>query len=86
MDKDKNYFFCGIGGSGMLPLALILKGLGCRVDRHENIGKGAIGSTAFKCLMKDPRFRAVPKVLETPKENDMDLVNLRLLRGFAGVK
>ena len=62
------------------------KGLGCRVDRHENIGKGAIGIEAFRCLMKDERFRAVPKILETPKENDMDLVNLRILRGLAGVK
>ena len=62
------------------------KGLGCRVDRHENIGKGAIGIEAFRCLMRDARFRAVPKVLETPKENDMDIVNLRLLRRLAGVK
>src|SRR5205814_523025 len=44
------------------------KGLGCRVDRHENIGRGAIGLEAFRCLMRDPRFRGVPKVIETPKE------------------
>ena len=25
MDPDRPYFFCGIGGSGMLPLALILR-------------------------------------------------------------
>jgi deoxyribonuclease-4 len=60
------------------------KGLGCRVDRHENIGKGAIGLEAFRCLMRDARFRGVPKVLETPKENGMDSVNLRLLRELAG--
>jgi deoxyribonuclease-4 len=58
------------------------KGLGCRVDRHENIGKGAIGLEAFRCLMRDPRFRGVPKVIETPKENDMDPVNLGILKGF----
>ena len=28
MDEAKSYFFCGIGGSGMLPLALIVRGLG----------------------------------------------------------
>jgi len=56
------------------------KGLGCRVDRHENIGKGAIGLEAFRCLMKDPRFRDVPKVIETPKEEGMDPVNLGILR------
>lgn len=60
------------------------KGLGCRVDRHENIGKGAIGLEAFRCLMRDRRFRHVPKVIETPKEGDMDVVNLRLLRELAG--
>jgi deoxyribonuclease-4 len=59
------------------------KGLGCRVDRHEHIGKGAIGLEAFRCLMRDRRFRDVPKVIETPKENDMDAVNLKLLRQLA---
>jgi deoxyribonuclease-4 len=56
------------------------KGLGCRVDRHENIGKGMIGLEAFRCLMRDPRFREVPKVIETPKEDNMDPVNLGILR------
>jgi deoxyribonuclease-4 len=56
------------------------KGLGCRVDRHEHIGKGAIGLEAFRCLMGDARFRGVPKVIETPKENNMDPVNLKILR------
>ena len=58
------------------------KDLGCRVDRHENIGKGCIGVEAFRCLMNDERFATVPKVLETPKEDDMDPVNLGLLRSL----
>lgn len=58
------------------------KGLGCRVDRHEHIGKGALGLEAFRCLMNDPRFRDVPKVLETPKEDNMDIENLRVLRSL----
>ncbi len=36
------YFFCGIGGSGMLPLAMILKGRGARVggsDRSFDQGR-----------------------------------------------
>ncbi|MFM5908259.1 MAG: UDP-N-acetylmuramate--L-alanine ligase, partial [Novosphingobium sp.] len=36
------WFFCGIGGSGMLPLALILKGQGARVagsDRSRDQGR-----------------------------------------------
>jgi deoxyribonuclease-4 len=59
------------------------KGLGCRVDRHEHIGRGRIGLNAFRRLMRDPRFRDVPKVIETPKEGDMDAVNLGLLRELA---
>ena len=43
------------------------KGLGSRVDRHEHIGQGAIGRAGFGALLRDPRFRDVPKILETPK-------------------
>ncbi len=59
------------------------KGLGSRVDRHAHIGRGEIGETAFRLIMRDRRLRRVPKVLETPKENDMDAVNLALLRDLA---
>src|SRR5688572_4112287 len=31
MNQAKSYFFCGIGGSGMLPLALIVQGRGAEV-------------------------------------------------------
>lgn len=58
------------------------KGLGCRVDRHEHIGQGAMGLEPFRFLMNDPRFATIPKVLETAKgDNDeMDAVNLKVLR------
>jgi len=59
------------------------KGLGSRVDRHEHIGKGFVGARAFGLLMRDPRFAGVPKILETPKENDMDRKNLAILRRLA---
>jgi len=59
------------------------KGLGSRVDRHEHIGRGEIGLEAFRCLMGDARFRRVPKVIETPKEGEMDPVNLGVLRRLA---
>jgi len=42
------------------------KPLGCRVDRHEEPGKGAIGLTAFRCLVNDARFVDTIGVLETP--------------------
>ncbi|MGK4495613.1 Mur ligase domain-containing protein, partial [Klebsiella pneumoniae] len=41
---EHDWFFCGIGGSGMLPLALILRGLGARVagsDRSRDQGRSA---------------------------------------------
>lgn len=61
------------------------KGLGSRVDRHEHIGKGEIGLTAFGCLVRDQRLREIPKILETPKGPDMkeDVENLAVLRGLA---
>lgn len=40
--------------------------LGCRVDRHEEIGQGSIGLPAFQRLMQDERFSDTPGVLETP--------------------
>ena len=42
MDEAKSYFFCGIGGSGMLPLALIVRGRGGEVagsDRTFDQGR-----------------------------------------------
>ncbi|MBI5198806.1 MAG: deoxyribonuclease IV [Nitrospirae bacterium] len=62
------------------------KGLGSHVDRHEHIGKGCIGKGVFKLLMKDKRFDAIPKIIETPKGEDMkeDRINLALLRKMAG--
>lgn len=57
---------------------------GSRVDRHEHIGKGRIGLDAFRFIMRDRRFRKIPKVLETPKEKDLaeDMMNLRTLRAL----
>ena len=57
---------------------------GSRVDRHEHIGKGKIGLDAFRYIMREPRFRNIPKVIETPKGRDMaeDVVNLATLRSL----
>ena len=58
---------------------------GSRVDRHEHIGKGKIGLEAFRFIMRDRRFREIPKVLETPKGKDLseDVQNLKTLRALA---
>ncbi|MCS6893671.1 MAG: deoxyribonuclease IV [Deltaproteobacteria bacterium] len=39
---------------------------GSYIDRHENIGKGRIGSTVFKRVFSDNIFKEVPLILETP--------------------
>ena len=60
--------------------------LGSKRDRHEVIGKGTLGRQPFRRLMSDARFRAIPKILETPKGADGvsdDRRALRLLRGWA---
>jgi len=60
------------------------KGLGSHVDRHENIGQGAIGLTGFRLLMNDKRFAHIPKILETPKSEDLheDVENMNVLKGL----
>jgi deoxyribonuclease IV len=58
---------------------------GLRVDRHEQIGQGQIGLEAFRVIMRDRRFRKIPKVLETPKGKELpeDVENMQTLRGLA---
>src|SRR5438309_5219961 len=57
---------------------------GSRVDRHQHIGKGQIGLDAFRFIMRDRRFRKIPKVLETPKGKELqeDVANMKTLRGL----
>jgi deoxyribonuclease-4 len=60
------------------------KGFGAHVDRHEHIGRGMIGIQGFAFLMNDKRFIDIPKLLETPKSEDLheDVENIRVLRGL----
>jgi len=55
---------------------------GSNLDRHEHIGQGELGKAPFRRLLRDARFFAVPKILETPKKNEMDRVNLKVLHGL----
>jgi deoxyribonuclease-4 len=58
--------------------------LGSRVDRHEHIGKGHLGREAFRNILNDPRFAALPMYLETRKGivngRSLDAMNLATLR------
>jgi deoxyribonuclease-4 len=55
-------------------------------DRHELIAEGSLGAAPFRRIMRDPRFAGIPKLLETPKGDDMvtlDRKMMRRLRGYA---
>ncbi len=59
-----------------------LKPFNSRVDRHEHIGKGHLGTKTFERLLHDARFFGIPMCLETepgPEMKDIaaDLVTLR---------
>jgi len=53
--------------------------LGSKRDRHELIGEGEIGEGPFKRIMNDPRFSRVAKVIETPKLDDAETTDRRML-------
>ncbi|MEO5720892.1 MAG: deoxyribonuclease IV [Chthoniobacterales bacterium] len=57
---------------------------GSRVDRHEHIGQGKIGLDAFRVIMRDRRLAKIPKVLETPKDKELneDIENMQTLRAL----
>jgi deoxyribonuclease-4 len=57
------------------------------VDRHEHIGKGQIGATAFARIVRHPKLRGIPFICETPvDEPDDDKRNVAMMRKLAGVK
>lgn len=61
------------------------KGLGSRVDRHENIGDGLLGIEPFRLIMTDPRFNGIPIILETPDESRW-AEEIKMLMKFANAK
>ena len=81
MDEAKSYFFCGIGGSGMLPLALILRGRGGRVagsDRTLDQGRLAPKFEFLKAHGIEPgrphaafNLTVLTHLLGTPLEPDL---------------
>jgi deoxyribonuclease-4 len=69
--------------------------LGGRVDRHEHIGKGKIGTEAFQRILRHPRLGTLPPeglvgrafILETPiDEPGDDRRNVSALWDLAGLK
>lgn len=60
------------------------KPFGSKKDRHEHIGQGEMGPEPFRNILNDRRFNRIPKILETPKSEDLheDIENLKLLRSL----
>jgi len=75
----------GLGRLAAIHVNDSKKPRGSRVDRHEHIGRGTIGRRGFRNLMTDPLLAAIPKFLETPKDDtlDLDRKNLATLRRLA---
>jgi deoxyribonuclease-4 len=60
------------------------KDFGSKKDRHEHIGQGTMGLEPFRNILNDRRFNRVPKILETPKGEELkeDIENLKILRSL----
>jgi deoxyribonuclease-4 len=72
----------GLGRVKVFHLNDSKKCLGSRVDRHENIGKGQLGLEPFRFLLNDPRFAALPMLLETPGGDEAYRRDLKTLRSL----
>ncbi len=62
---------------------------GSRVDRHAHIGEGELGLSAFAHFVRDPRFRDVPMIIETPGgplKHAQNLAKLRALQTARSAK
>lgn len=53
-------------------------------DRHEKIGQGHLGLATFEAVVKNPRLRDLPMILETPNELDGYAAEIAQLRTLAG--
>jgi deoxyribonuclease-4 len=61
-------------------------GLGSRLDRHENIGRGQIGLAGFGRMLRHSKLCGKAFILETPVEEDGDdLRNVEVMKSLGGV-
>jgi deoxyribonuclease IV len=58
--------------------------LGSRRDRHELIGEGMIGELPFRRIMNDERLAHTAKIIETPKLDDAEATDTRMLDRLRG--
>ncbi|NUR18157.1 MAG: deoxyribonuclease IV [Gemmatimonadaceae bacterium] len=53
-------------------------------DRHELIAEGSLGAIPFQRIMNDERLATIPKVIETPKLDDAETTDRRMLERLRG--
>lgn len=53
-----------------------------RRDRHEHIGEGSVGLKGFELFLNDEYFSNLPFILETPKSDNWDIINMERLRNL----
>jgi deoxyribonuclease-4 len=54
--------------------------LGSKNDRHACIAEGKLGLQVFQAILRDERFKGIPKILEIPERDTKSKNNLELLR------
>jgi deoxyribonuclease-4 len=73
----------GLGRLVMIHLNDSRSERGSRTDRHEHVGAGRIGPRGLGHLLRHPRLRGVPFVLETPgMDEGYDAINLDRCRAL----
>lgn len=71
---------------GLIHLNDSKTGRGSRVDRHWHLGEGRIGEEGLRRVLTHPGLRALPAVMETPKEPPgSDERNMATARRLAGM-
>ena len=75
---------CGLENLRVVHMNDSVGALGSRRDRHAHIGKGCCGEGCFGSILACCELRAIPMILETPKDDpqdgrDWDLVNIDAL-------
>lgn len=67
---------------GLLHLNDSKTDLGSNVDRHWHIGQGKIGNDTFEMILNNMRFENIMGVMETPKVDNMDEENMKVMRSL----
>jgi deoxyribonuclease-4 len=58
---------------------------GSHVDRHWHLGCGRIGREGLRGIVRHPRLRHLPAIMETPRKGiEDDLRNMRVMRELQG--